>query len=88
MCNYITHPQNSVLNVDRKEIKMTERVKRLTLSVSEAAEELGISSKTCYNLVHVQGFPVTRIGNRIRISRGGLQEWVRANEGKTVEVQW
>lgn len=53
---------------------MTERVKRLTMSVSEAAEELGISSKTCYNLAHVQGFPATRVGKRIRISREGLKD--------------
>mgnify|MGYP000310481797 CR=1 FL=1 len=32
---------------------MTERVQRLTLSVAEMAEELGISTKTAYNLTHV-----------------------------------
>lgn len=58
----------------------------LTMSVSEAAEELGISTKTMYNLTHVQGFPVIRIGHRARVSREGLREWVRANEQKRVEV--
>lgn len=43
---------------------MTERVERLTMSVSEAAAELGISTKTAYNLIHVDGFPVIRIGSR------------------------
>lgn len=59
---------------------------RLTMSVSEAAEELGISTKTMYNLTHIQGFPVIRIGSRTRVSREGLREWVRANEQKRVEV--
>lgn len=65
---------------------MTEKAKRLTMSVSEAAEELGISTKTAYNLIHIEGFPVIWLGSRARISREGLLEWVRANEGKRMEV--
>lgn len=65
---------------------MTERVQRLTLSVSEMAAELGISTKTAYSLTHIQGFPVIRIGNRVRVSREGLTEWVKANEGNRLEV--
>ena len=55
---------------------MTERVQRLTMSVSEMSDELGISSKTGYALTHIPGFPVIRIGHRVRISRTGLAEWV------------
>ena len=65
---------------------MTERVQRLTMSVSEMSEELGISSKTGYALTHLPGFPVIRIGHRVRISREGLAEWVKANEGNRLEV--
>lgn len=65
---------------------MTERVQRLTLSVAEMAEELGISTKTAYNLTHIQGFPAIRIGHRVRVSREGLVEWVRDNEGNKLEV--
>ena len=64
---------------------MTERTERLTLSVSEAAE-LGICAKQCYDLVHVDGFPAIRIGRRIRVSKDGLREWVRKNEGNSLEV--
>lgn len=56
---------------------MTENVKRLTLSVEETAKELGICTKSCYELVHRQDFPTIRIGKRIRVSREGLAEWVR-----------
>ena len=65
---------------------MTERVQRLTMSVSEMSEELGISSKTGYALTHVPGFPVIRIGHRVRVSREGLTAWVKANEGNKLEV--
>ena len=65
---------------------MTERVQRLTMSVSEMSEELGISSKTGYALTHIPGFPVIPIGHRVRISREGLAEWVKANEGNRLEV--
>ena len=65
---------------------MIERVQRLTISVAEMAEELGISTKTAYNLTHVQGFPAILIGHRVRVSREGLAEWVRNNETNTVEV--
>lgn len=56
---------------------MTERVKRLTMSVAEAAEELGISVPTAYALTHRADFPALWIGHRVRISRDGLRDWVR-----------
>ena len=58
---------------------MTERVQRLTMSVSEMSEELGISSKTGYALTHIPGFPVIRIGHRVRICRVGVAVWVKSN---------
>lgn len=57
---------------------------KLTLSVQEAAEELGVCSKTVYNLIHREDFPVLRIGTRVRISRAGLAAWVQANTQKNV----
>lgn len=57
---------------------MNERVERLTLSVPEAAEALGVSQKKVYDLVHTAGFPVLRLGRRVRISADGLRRWVDA----------
>lgn len=57
---------------------------KLTLSVKEAAEELGVCSKTVYNLIHREDFPALRIGTRVRISRAGLAAWVQANTQKNV----
>lgn len=58
----------------------------LTLSVAEAAKELGICEKTLYTLTHRSDFPTIKIGRRTRISREGLQEWVRQQEQNRSEV--
>ena len=56
---------------------MTERIERMTLSVQEAADELGVSAPIAYDLTHRADFPAFKIGNRTRVSREGLREWVR-----------
>ena len=58
---------------------MTEK---LTYSVTEAAEALGISRPTMYELIHREGFPSLRVGNRVLISRKRLAEWVDQQAGK------
>lgn len=50
------------------------------MSVAEAAEELGISTRFAYDLTHTEDFPAIRIGHRTRVSREGLREWVRSQE--------
>lgn len=49
----------------------------LTYSVTEAAEALGISRRSMYNLLHQEGFPTLMVGGRRLISRELLAEWVR-----------
>lgn len=55
---------------------------RMTMTVREAAEELGICDKVCYTLTHRADFPSYKIGNRTVVSREGLREWVRAQAAK------
>ena len=55
---------------------MNERIERYTMSVPEAAEELGISTKIVYDLAHTADFPVISFGRRIRINREGLRLWI------------
>ena len=50
---------------------------RLTMSVEEAARQLGICTKSAYNLTHREDFPTIKIGRRTRISCEGLREWVK-----------
>lgn len=49
----------------------------LTYSVTEAAEALGISRRSMYDLLHKEGFPSMKVGGRRLISRELLAEWVR-----------
>jgi len=40
---------------------------------------LGISRAGAYELVHSEGFPALRIGNRIVVPKYKLREWIDAN---------
>lgn len=54
---------------------------KLTLSVVEAAQLLGISAATAYELTHRADFPAFRIGNRTLVSRRLLEKWVDREAG-------
>lgn len=60
---------------------------KLTLSVEEAAEMLGVCTKTLYTMTHRADFPTIKIGRRTRISYEGLREWVQKNTNSTLEVK-
>lgn len=55
---------------------------KLTYSVQEAAEAVGISTSRMYQLVKSEGFPVVQIGRRIRVSKKGLERWVEEQATK------
>lgn len=54
---------------------MTER---LTLSVSETAEQLGIGKNRAYDLVKSGELPSVRIGRTIRIPYEPLKDWLES----------
>ena len=51
----------------------------LMLSVVQVATVLGISRAGAYELVHSEGFPALKIGNRIVVPKDKLWEWIDAN---------
>ena len=61
-------------------------VECLTMSVEEAAQQLGICTKIAYQLTHRADFPTIKIGRRTRVSREGLREWVRQQAQNSMEV--
>lgn len=65
---------------------MTEK---LALSVTEAAEALGISRRSMYELLNREDFPAAlKIGRRRLISRELLAEWIRTQaEGQKEATQ-
>lgn len=50
--------------------------KRLTLTVPEVAELLGISVISAYNLAKRQDFPAIRVGKRVVIPRAAFDRWL------------
>lgn len=55
---------------------MTEK---LTINVSEMAEQLGISKPKAYELVKRDSFPSIFLGKRIIIPIDGLKKWLMDN---------
>lgn len=58
----------------RKEGKVN--MAKLTLSVPEAADVLGVSSTKMYEIVKIKGFPTIHVGKRILVSAKGLERWI------------
>ena len=52
---------------------MTEK---LTVSVEEAGELLGVSRQIAYQLSHRPDFPTLRIGRRVLVPRKELEAWI------------
>lgn len=58
-------------------------IEKLALDVSEAAELLGVSKPTMYNICAGSDFTAMfKIGTRTKISREGLEDWVRQQTTK------
>ena len=51
-------------------------MEKYTMSVDEMAAAVGVSRPKAYELVNSEGFPVIRIGRRIRIPVAGLERWI------------
>ncbi|MBR2075003.1 MAG: helix-turn-helix domain-containing protein [Fibrobacter sp.] len=49
---------------------------KITYSVTEAAQVLGLSRPTVYRLIDRPDFPSVRVGSRVLIPCGLLQEWL------------
>lgn len=59
-----------------------QTTEKLALDVAEAAELLGISKPTMYNICNRADFTAMfKIGTRTKISREGLVDWVRRQTG-------
>ena len=68
---------------------MNEQTERMTMSVEEAAKELGVNSKMVYTLIHQQDFPVAWLGRRARINREGLSIWLdKHTQGMEELLDW
>lgn len=72
---------------DEGELKMKESTYKsydelpLFLNAKTVAEVLGVSAATGYELMHEDGFPVVRVGNRMVVPKGKFRDWVERNTG-------
>ncbi len=55
----------------------------LFLNAETVAQALGVSPSSGYELMHEQGFPSLRIGNRIVIPKDAFIRWVEKHTGDT-----
>lgn len=55
---------------------------KLTYTVPEAAQVLGISKSKMYETVRIKGFPTIKIGGRLLVSARGLENWIEAQAEK------
>ena len=62
------------------------RIEPLAVSVSKAAELLGISRPKVYELIRQDGFPAFRLGGRTLVSVEGLREWVKIQTTREVSA--
>lgn len=55
---------------------------RLTMTVMELKEVLGIGTSKAYEIIHAQGFPVITVGRKKLIIKSKLNDWLENNAGK------
>ncbi len=55
----------------------------LFLNAETVAKALGVSPSSGYELMHEQGFPSLKIGNRIVIPKEAFIRWVEKHTGGT-----
>jgi len=56
---------------------------KLTISVKEMAGYMGLSLPKAYELTHIQGFPVIKVGRKKIILVEGFLNWLKENSGNT-----
>ena len=72
-------PEPAHLNNDIPQQSSPEN--KVTLTVSEAAELIGISKPKMYELIHSNEIPSIHVGKKIVIARQALMDWL--SEGDT-----
>lgn len=53
----------------------------LFLNAKTVAEVLGIAPSFAYELMHEEGFPVLKVGNRLLVEKDKFREWIQQSTG-------
>ena len=73
--------ENKLMGIKDKVEEHKRLIERKTCSIKELQEILGISYTKANQLVHIEGFPVMRIGRSYRIIIDKLDNWLEENIG-------
>lgn len=58
---------------------------KITMTVRQAAEHLGVSVNLLYKLVHAGEFPpAIKIGDKIFVLKAELEKWIEERKGKPI----
>lgn len=55
---------------------MADNIEPIAISLSRAAQLLGVSRPTVYQLAKQADFPAFKVGGRVLVSVDGLKSWV------------
>lgn len=75
---------NAPVNLDNVINQVTPSDAKITLTVTEAAEMLGISLPKMYEIVRMGRIPSIRVGKKIVISRQAVLDWLKEGDSR----QW
>ncbi len=59
----------------------------LLLRAEEAAKLLSLSRSTVFQMIATGELPCVRVGRAVRVSRSGLERWVRDRSGEPAPFQ-
>lgn len=71
---------NAPVNLDNVINQVTPSDAKITLTVTEAAEMLGISLPKMYEIVRMGRIPSIRVGKKIVISRQAVLDWLKEGD--------
>lgn len=79
---FVGHTERRLFVADKQFLENTDRnnAEKRSYSVSEAAEILGVSKRSIYNLCASGAFKSVRIGTKLRISRKSFDEWLDGSD--------
>lgn len=62
-----------------------KKLDQIAYTVSDAAQAVNVSRPTIYRWMHLDGFPVARIGGCTRIPAEAFKRWIDEKAGVTME---
>ena len=74
-------PIQEPMHLDNSTSQQSSPGTKMTLSVREAAELIGISKPKMYELIHCNEIPSIHVGKKIVIARQALMDWLSKGEG-------